>query len=175
MPENEVKLLLVLLTLFILMPFQAGADFAKVTVGNDVSGKVARPGDLVEFSFTVEKGYNTSESISVMLFISKMPENWTAGVYADGNQVSHITLPEEASEKELTLKVRIPENAKDEEYPIKIGLKPYGENIRNHDLIYREFTVTVDRLQCLTWKFIRIFPEKDPSRNSCQFRGFCRK
>lgn len=145
MPENEAKFLLVLFMLFILIPFPAGADFAQVTVGNDVSGKVARPGDLVEFSFTVEKGYNTSESTSVTFFVEKVPENWTAGIYANGNQVSQITLPEEADERELTLKVRVPENAKDEEYPIKIGLRPYGESIRNYDKIYQEFTVTVDR------------------------------
>ncbi|MHC1754952.1 MAG: hypothetical protein AB9861_05885 [Methanosarcina sp.] len=42
MPENEVKLLLVLVVLLILMPFPAEADFAQVTVGNDISGKVAR-------------------------------------------------------------------------------------------------------------------------------------
>lgn len=133
---------------FILMPFPAGADFAQVTAGNEISGKVARPGDLVEFSFTVEKGYNTSESISVMLFIGKLPENWTAGIYSDGDQVSHITLPEEASEKKLTLKVRVPDNVKDGGYTVKIGLQPYGENIRNYenyDIISREFTVTVDR------------------------------
>jgi uncharacterized membrane protein len=145
MPENEAKFLLVLFMLFILIPFPAGADFAQVTVGNDISGKVAKPGDLVEFSFTVEKGYNTSESTSVTFFIEKVPENWTAGIYANGNQVSQITLPEEADKRELTLKVRIPENAKDEEYPIKIGLRPYGENIKNYDTTYREFTVTVDR------------------------------
>ena len=104
MPENEAKILLVLVTLFILIPFPTGADFAQVTVRNDISGKVAKPGDLVEFSFTVEKGYNTSESTSVTFFIEKVPENWTAGIYADGTQVSQITLPEEANEKELTLK-----------------------------------------------------------------------
>ncbi len=104
MPENEAKILLVLVTLFILIPFPAGADFAQVTVGNDISGKVAKPGDLVNFSFTVEKRYNTSESTSVTFFIEKVPENWTAGAYADGTQVSQITLPEEANEKELTLK-----------------------------------------------------------------------
>ncbi|AKB36892.1 hypothetical protein MSSAC_2302 [Methanosarcina siciliae C2J] len=145
MPENEAKFLLVLVALFILIPLPAGADFSSLAVLNDISGKVARPGDLVEFSFTVEKGYNTSESTSVTFFIEKVPENWTAGVYTDGSQVSQITLPEEADERELTLKVRVPENVKDGAYTVKIGLKPYGENIRNYDKIYREFTVTIDR------------------------------
>jgi len=144
-PEAEAKFFLMLFILFILIPLPAGADFAQVTVGNDISGKVARPGDLVEFSLTVEKGYNTSKSISVLLFMKEIPDDWTAGIYADGGQVSHITLPEEAGEKELTLKVRVPENAKDGEYPISIGLKPYGEYISNSDTIYREFAVTVDR------------------------------
>jgi len=145
MPENKARFLLVLIIMFILIPFPAGADFAQVTVRNDVSGKVARSGDIAEFSFTVEKGYNDSKSISVTLLVDKIPENWTAGIYADSNQVSQITLPEEASKKELTLKVRVPENAKDGDYPITIGLKPYGNDIANHDTIYRDFTVTIDR------------------------------
>lgn len=146
MIEKCLPIVLIVFILFSLTSLPAGADFAQITVGNDISGKVARPGDLVEFSFTVEKGYNTSESTSVMLFTGKVPENWTAGIYADGNQVSHITLPEKAGEKEMVLKVRIPENTKDGEYTIKIGLRPYGENVRkSDDTIYREFTVTVDR------------------------------
>ena len=145
MLENGKKLFLILLMLLPLMPLPAGADFSSLAVLSDISGKVARPGDLVEFSFTVEKGYNTSESTSVTFLIEKVPENWTAGVYANGNQVSQITLPEEADEKELTLKVRIPESAKDGGYTVKIGLRPYGENRRNYDTIYREFTITVDR------------------------------
>jgi len=67
------------------MSLPAGADFSSLAVLNDISGKIARPGDLVEFSFTVEKGYNTSESTSVTFLIEKVPENWTAGVYANGN------------------------------------------------------------------------------------------
>lgn len=145
MLENEKKLFLILLMLLPLMSLPAGADFSSLAVLSDISGKVARPGDLVEFSFTVEKGYNTSESTSVTFFIEKVPENWTAGVYTDGSQVSQITLPEEADERELILKVRVPENVKDGAYTVKIGLKPYGENIRNYDKIYREFTVTIDR------------------------------
>ncbi len=145
MIEKCLPIVLIVFILFSLTSLPAGADFAQITVGNDISGKVARPGDLVEFSFTVKKGYNTSESTSVMLFTSKVPENWTAGIYADGSQVSHITLPEKAGKKELVLKVRIPENTKDGEYTLKIGLRPYGENIRSYDTIYREFTITVDR------------------------------
>jgi len=143
--EKFLPIILIVFILFSLISLPAGASFADLTVLSDISGKVARPGDLVEFSFTVEKGYNTSESTSVTFFVEKEPENWTAGIYADGNQVSHITLPEEASEKELTLKVRVPENVKDGEYPIKIGLRPYGEDIRNYDTMYEEFTVTIDR------------------------------
>lgn len=148
MPDKKVKFLPVVLIIFILLsliPFPAGAEFASLAVQNDITGKIAGSGDLVEFSFTVEKGYNDSKSISVNLLVDKIPENWTAGIYADGNQVSQITLPEEASEKELILKVRIPENAKDGDYPVAIDLKPYGEFIKNHDTIYRDFTVTVNR------------------------------
>lgn len=144
--KKGLQIVLIAFVLLSLVSIPAGADFAQITVRNDISGKVARSGDLVEFSFTVEKGYNTSESISVMLFTGKMPENWTAGIYADGSQVSHITLPEKAGEKELVLKVRIPENTKDGEYPIKIGLRSYGESVRNSDdTIFREFAITVDR------------------------------
>lgn len=143
--ENFLPIVLIVLTLLSLTSFPARADFSSLAVLNDISGKVAKPGDLVEFSFTLEKGYNTSESTSVTFFMEKVPENWTAGIYADGTQVSQITLPEEADEKELTLKVRVPENAKDGAYPVKIGLQPYGEDIRNYDKIYQEFTVTIDR------------------------------
>jgi uncharacterized membrane protein len=147
-PDKKVKFLPVVLTMFILLsliPFPAGADFESLAVQNDITGKIAGPGDLVEFVFTVEKGYNDSKSMSVNLLVDKIPENWTAGIYADGNQVSQITLPEEASEKELTLKVRVPQNAKDGDYSVAIGLKPYGEFIKNHDTIHRDFTVTVNR------------------------------
>jgi uncharacterized membrane protein len=122
-PDNKAKLLLVLFILFSLMPFPARADFSSLAVLNEINGKVAKPGDLVEFSFTLEKGYNTSESTSVTFFMEKVPENWTAGIYADGTQVSQITLPEEAGEKELTLKVRVPENAKDGAYPVTYCLQ----------------------------------------------------
>jgi uncharacterized membrane protein len=147
-PYKKGEFLPKMLTAIILlsfMPFLAGADFESLAVQNDISGKIAGPGDLVEFSFTVEKGYNDSKSMSVNLLVDKQPENWTAGIYADGNQVSQITLPEEAGEKELVLKVRVPENAKDGDYPVTIGLKPYGDDITNHDTIHRDFTVTVNR------------------------------
>jgi uncharacterized membrane protein len=148
LPDKKEKFIPAVLTIFILIsltPFPVGADFASLTVQNDITGKIAGPGDLAEFSFTVEKGYNDSTSMSVNLLVDKKPENWTAGIYADGNQVSQITLPEEASEKELTLKVRVPQNAKDGDYPVAIGLKPYGESIKNHDAVHRDFTITVNR------------------------------
>lgn len=163
MLDKKVKFLPVVLTIFILLsliPFPAGAEFASLAVKNDIIGKVARPGDLVEFSFTVEKEYNNSKSISVTFLVDKKPENWTAGIYADGNQVSQITLPEENSEKEMVLKVRVPENAKDGDYPVSIGLKPYGDYITDHDTIHRDFTVTVDRNAMLSLEIYSDIPGK---------------
>lgn len=146
MPKYRTRPVLVLIVFFFLLPWPAAADFAQVTLRNDISGKVVRPGELVEFSFTIEKGYNTSESVSVMLFLGKLPENWNAGFYAEGDQISHITLPKEARQKkEVILKISVPKNVKDGNYPVLIGLQPYGENIRNYDRIHREFAVTVDR------------------------------
>lgn len=160
--KNEKILPALLLTLILLslMPLPVRADFAQVAIGNDISGKVASPGDLVEFSFTVEKGYNTSKSTSVRLFIKEKPENWTAGIYADGNQISHITLPEKIAEKDLILKVRVPEKVKDGVYPVSIGLKPYGESILKLDPIYREFAVTVARDAMPDLKIYSDFPGK---------------
>ncbi len=102
--EKLLPMVLIIFVLISLMPFPARADFSSLAVLNEISGKVAKPGDLVEFSFTLEKGYNTSESTSVTFFLEKVPENWTAGIYADGTQVSQITLPEEVNELKLTLK-----------------------------------------------------------------------
>ncbi len=58
MLDNGKKFLpILLIVLLSLMSFPAGANFSNLAVLNDISGKVARSGDLVEFSFTVEKGY----------------------------------------------------------------------------------------------------------------------
>ena len=77
MPDRKEKLppmVLIIFVLLSLMPLPAGADFSNLAVLNEISGKVAKPGDLVKFSFTLEKGYNTSESTSVTFFMEKIPE-----------------------------------------------------------------------------------------------------
>ncbi len=72
--EEFLPILLILFILLSLVPFPAKADFSNLAVLNEISGKVAKPGDLVKFSFTLEKGYNTSESTSVTFFMEKIPE-----------------------------------------------------------------------------------------------------
>jgi hypothetical protein len=54
-----VVLITLILLNFILLP--AGANIAGHTVQNDINGKIAGHGDLMEFSFTVEKGLTTQK------------------------------------------------------------------------------------------------------------------
>ncbi len=136
--------ILVILILF-LLPL-ASAEFSQITATTDITGKVVRPGDTVEFTTTLQKGYNTSKSVSVKLFIDKKPDNWLAGFYADNNQVSQITFPADSTDsKQIILRLRVPVNTTDGAYLIRIGLQPYGEDVTNYELIYREFVATVDR------------------------------
>src|SRR3990172_2660724 len=136
--------ILAILVLF-LLPL-ATAEFSQITATTDITGKVVRPGDTVEFTTTLQKGYNTTKSVSVKLFIDKKPDNWLAGYYADNNQVSQITFPADSTaSKKIVLRIRVPVNTSDGAYLIRIGLQPYGEDITNYELIYREFVATVDR------------------------------
>lgn len=45
--EKLLPMVLIIFVLISLMPFPARADFSKLSVLNDISGKVAKPGDLV--------------------------------------------------------------------------------------------------------------------------------
>lgn len=136
-----------ILTILILliMPL-ASADFSHIAVNTDITGKVVRSGDIVEFTATLKKGYNTTNSVSVRLFIDKKPDNWLVGFYADNSQVSHINFPADSTaSKDVVLRVRVPGNASDGTYVIRTVFQPYGEDLNNYDLIYREFAATVDR------------------------------
>jgi len=129
----------------VLIPL-ATAEFSQITATSDITGKVVRPGDTVEFTTTLQKFYNTTKSVSVKLFIDKKPDNWLAGFYADNNQVNRITFPADSTNsKQVVLRVRVPANTSDGSYLIRIGLEPYGEDVTNYELIYREFAATVDR------------------------------
>ncbi len=142
---NMVKILGIITILILVIPL-ATAEFSQITATTDITGKVVRPGDTVEFTTTLQKGYNTTKSVSVKLFIDKKPDNWLAGFYADNNQVSQITFPADSSgSKQVVLRLRVPANASDGAYLIRIVLQPYGEDVTNYDLIYREFVATVDR------------------------------
>lgn len=131
--------------ILILIPL-ASAEFSQITATTDITGKVVRPGDTVEFTTTLQKGYNTTKSVSVKLYIDKKPDNWLAGFYADNNQVSQITFPADSTaSKQIILRLRVPVNTSDGAYLIRIGLQPYGEYVTNYELIYRDFAATVDR------------------------------
>ncbi|MDJ1421603.1 MAG: NEW3 domain-containing protein [Candidatus Methanoperedens sp.] len=122
------------------------AEFSPVAATTDITGKVVRPGDTVEFTTTLQKGYNTTKSVSIKLFIDKKPDNWLAGFYADNNQISQITFPvDSTASKQVILRLRVPPNTSDGSYLIRIGLQPYGEDVTNYDVIYRDFAATVDR------------------------------
>ncbi|MCX9010944.1 MAG: hypothetical protein OIN66_07470 [Candidatus Methanoperedens sp.] len=124
----------------------SNAEFSQIAATTDITGKVIRPGDTVEFTATLQKLYNTTKSISVKLFIDKKPDNWLAGFYSDNNQVSQITfLADSTASKQVVLRLRVLANTSDGTYLIRIGLQPYGEDVTNYDIIYREFAVTVDR------------------------------
>ena len=144
-----IRNLRILGTLAILILFLiplATAGFSRIAVNTDITGKVVRPGDIVEFTITLKKGYNTTNSVSVRLFIDEKPDNWLAGFYADSSQISHISFPADSTaSKDVVLRVRVPANASDDTYVIKTVFQPYGEDLNNYDLIYREFAATVDR------------------------------
>ncbi|KPQ45127.1 MAG: NPCBM-associated, NEW3 domain of alpha-galactosidase, partial [Candidatus Methanoperedens nitroreducens] len=136
--------IITILTL-LLIPL-AAAEFSQVTATTDITGKVVRPGDTVEFTTTLKKLYNTTKSVSVKLFIDKKPDDWLAGFYADNNQVSQITFPADSiTSKQVVVRVRVPPNTSNGSYLIRIGLQPYGEDVTNYELIYRDFAATVDR------------------------------
>jgi uncharacterized membrane protein len=141
-----IKEILVLAIILLLTP-SISADFAHIAVTTDITGKVVRPGDTAEFVISLEKGYNTTDDVSVTLFIDKKPDDdWMAGFYEDGDQVSRITFPaDESGKKQVTLRVRAPENVDDGTYVIKAGFQSYGESVTNYEFIYREFVVDVDR------------------------------
>ena len=142
-----IKETLAVLTILLIAPHITSADFAHIAVTTDVVGKVVRPGDTAEFTISLEKGYNTTDDVSVTLFIDKKPEgDWMAGFYEDCDQVSRITFPaDESGKKQVTLRVRTPENASDGTYVIKAGFQPYGESVTNYEFIYRDFVVDVNR------------------------------
>ena len=128
----------ILITLMIVPP--ASADWSSVTVLNSITGKVVYPGDTVEFAITVEKGYNNSEEAWCALTINSIPQGWTAGFYNDGDQITHVTFPEENKDKkEVTLRIKTPKNASNNAYSIRTSFKP-----DDGDVISREFVVTVD-------------------------------
>ncbi len=140
-----LKFLGIIAILILILPL-ASAEFSQITATTDITGKVVRPGDVIEFTTTLQKGYNTTKSVSVKLFIDKKPDNWLAGFYADNNQVSQITFPADSTDsKQIILRLRVPINTSDGAYLIRIGLQPYGEDVTNYELIYREFVATVDR------------------------------
>lgn len=142
-----IKKILVVLIIILIVPHITSADFAHIAVTTDVVGKVVRPGDTAEFVISLEKGYNTTDDVSVTLFLDKKPnDDWMAGFYEDSNQVSRITFPAgESGKKQVTLRVRTPENASDDTYVIKAGFQPYGESVTSYEYIYRDFVVDVDR------------------------------
>ncbi|SNQ59638.1 COG1470 family protein [Candidatus Methanoperedens nitratireducens] len=141
-----LRFLGIIAVLILLLTPPTTAEFSQITATTDITGKVVRPGDTVEFTTTLQKGYNTTKSVSVKLFIDKKPDNWLAGFYADNNQVSQITFPADSiTSKQVVLRLRVPVNTSDGAYLIRIGLQPYGEDITNYELIYREFAATVDR------------------------------
>ena len=71
------------------------ADWSSTTILNSITGKVIRPGDTVEFAITVQKGYNNSDEAWRALSISSKPDGWTAGFYNDGDQITHVTFPDD--------------------------------------------------------------------------------
>lgn len=142
---NAVKILGIIIILTLITPL-ATAEFSQITATTDITGKVVRPGDTVEFTTTLQKGYKTTNSVSVKLFIDKKPDNWLAGFYADNNQVSQITFPADSTDpRQIILRLRVPVNTSDGAYLIRIGLQPFGEDVTNYELIYRDFAATVDR------------------------------
>lgn len=145
MNNKFFRILAIITTLSLIIPLST-AEFSQITATTDITGKIVRPGDIVEFTATITKGYNTTKSVSVKIFIDKKPDNWLAGFYADDNQVSQLTFPADSTDsKQVVLRVRVPANTSDGSYLIRIGLLPYGEDVTNYDLIYRDFAATVDR------------------------------
>ena len=144
--NKTLRILGIISIIILLLIPLATAEFSQVTATSDITGKVVRAGDTVEFTTTLKKFYNTTKSVSVKLFIDKKPDNWLAGFYADNNQVSQITFPADSiTSKQVVVRVRVPPNTSDGSYLIRMGLQPFGEDVTNYEFIYRDFAAIVDR------------------------------
>ncbi|KPQ45105.1 MAG: hypothetical protein MPEBLZ_00307, partial [Candidatus Methanoperedens nitroreducens] len=144
--NKTLRILGIISIIILLLIPLAAAEFSQISATSDITGKVVRPGDTVEFTTTLQKFYNTTKSVSVKLFIDKKPDNWLAGFYAENNQVSQITFPADSTEsKQVVVRVRVPANTSDGSYLVRIGLQPFGEDVTNYELIYRDFAAIVDR------------------------------
>lgn len=129
---------LILITL-ITIPL-VNADWSSITVLNSITGKVVRPGDTVEFAITIEKGYNNTEEAWCAISISSKPDSWCVGFHNDGDQITHVTFPEDKNNpKEINLRIKTPANASNGVYAIWADFKP-----DDGDAISREFVVTID-------------------------------
>ena len=130
---------LILITLLTTIPL-VSADWSSITVINSVTGKVVYPGDTVEFTITVKKGYNSTDEAWCALSINSKPERWSAGFYNDGDQITHVTFPEDTnSPKEVTMRIKTPADASNGVYSILAKFKP-----DDGEIISREFVVTID-------------------------------
>ena len=130
---------LILITLLTTIPL-VSAGWSSIAVMNSIAGKVVYPGDTVEFTITVKKGYNSTDEAWCALSISSKPENWSAGFYNNGDQITHVTFPaDKKSQKEVTLRIKTPADASNGAYSIMAKFKPDDGKV-----ISREFVVTID-------------------------------
>ncbi len=136
---RRLGIVLIFIALLIIPP-TASADWSSITVLNSITGKVVYPGDTVEFTITLQKGYNNSDEAWCAPSISSKPEGWSAAFYNDGDQITHVTFPEDKnSPKVVILRIKTPADTPNGAYSIWAGFKP-----DDGKLISREFVVTVD-------------------------------
>lgn len=134
------KAIIAPLLIFLLITPCASADWSSIAVKNQITGKVAYPGDVVEFPIRIESGYNSSEDAWCTLVIKDKPQGWNAGFYEGNSQITNLFFPKDDSDPmDILLRVKTPANASNGVYSVWVEFRP-----DDGDIISREFSITVD-------------------------------
>ncbi len=141
---KSVVSLILLSMLFVFLsisPAGASSDWSSVAVINTITGKTAYPGDTVEFSLTLESGYERTEDGWCSLQVYDFPEGWDVGFYKDGSRITNLYFAAGNTEKiPVTLRIKTPDDAQEGDYAVYVRFRPdEGRSI------YREFVVSIDR------------------------------
>ncbi len=141
MAKNIYKTTILLWVIGLLLCNLAAADWSSVVATSATTGKVAIPGDTVEFTINVQKGYDNDEDAWCTFSVLDVPGGWSAGFYENNEQITALNFPEdeEEDEREITLRVKSPRSVPDGVYSIWVRFVP-----DEGDVILQEYAVRID-------------------------------